>query len=141
MSRWATVAPMNSEWRGPTFDVTASVDIGWGVRLVPLPPWLRHQNITRWMSWVERERYVGQGGVALSIEYDAESLGEPDTLSNMGPMSKQDVAVEKLRRANLALWLARPSWAGFPMVITAHEDEGDWASADVSDRYNSSLRA
>jgi hypothetical protein len=126
VSRWATVAPVNPEWRGPTFDVAGGIDIGWGVHLVPLPEWVKQESITRWMSWVERERFIGEARFALSIEYDAESLGEPDPLSTIGPHSKQDVAAEKLRRANLALWLARPSWAGFPMVISVHEDQGDW---------------
>jgi hypothetical protein len=131
MSRWATVAPVNPEWRGPTFDVAEEIDIGWGVHLVPLPAWLKQQNITRYMSWVERERYINEGKFALSVEYEAESLGEPDPQSNMGPMSKQHVAAERLRRANLALWLARPSWAGFPMVISAHEDQGDWVHRET----------
>ncbi len=106
MSHWATVAPINSAWRGPTFDVTGPIDIGWGVHLVPPPDWVRQPNATRLMSWIEREVYIGQATFALSIDYDAESLGEPDPQSTIGPLSKQDVAAEKLRRANLGLWLA-----------------------------------
>ena len=126
MSRWATIAPINSAWRGPTFDVTAALDIGWGVRVIVVPEWLKQPNITRLMSWTERTAYIGEATFALSVEYDAESLGEPDPLSTIGPLSKQDVAAEKLRRANLGLWLARPSWAGFKMVVNAHEDDGEW---------------
>jgi len=126
------VAPVNPEWRGPTFDVTGPIDIGWGVHLIALPGWLKQESITRYMSWVQRKRYIGEAKFAFSVEYDADSLDEPDPLSNVGPMSKQQVAAEKLRRANLALWLARPSWAGFPMVISAHEDHGDWVHQESS---------
>jgi len=126
VSRWVTTAPINSAWRGPTFDVTAPVDLGWGVRLIVLPDWLKQPSITGLMSWTERTAYIGEATFALSVEYDADSLGEPDPQATIEPLSKQDVAAEKLRRANLALWLARPSWAGFRMVISAHEDEGEW---------------
>lgn len=131
MSRWATVAPVIPDWRGPTFDLTGPIDIGWGVHLVALPGWLKQQSITGYMSWVQREHYIGAAKFAFFVEYDADSLGEPDPLSKMGVMSKQHVAAEKLRRANLALWLARPSWAGFPMVISAHEVQGDWVHRET----------
>jgi len=78
------------------------------------------------MSWLEREVYIGEATFALLIEYEAESLGDPDPASKIGRMSKQDVAAENLRRANLGLWLARPSWAGFNLVISAHQEQDDW---------------
>src|SRR3984893_5466124 len=116
VSRWATVAPIIPDWRGPTFDLTGPIDIGWGVQLITLPGWLKQERITSYMSWVEREQYVGAAKFAFFIEYDADSLGEPDPLSDIGFVSKQHLAAEKISRANLALWLARPSWAGFPIV-------------------------
>jgi hypothetical protein len=132
VSRWVTIAPVNSEWRGPTFEVREAMDIGWGAHLILLPSWLRQPSITRYMSWVQRERYIGEAKFALAIEYDAASLGDPDPLSTTRPpLSKQDGAAEKLRRANLALWLARPSWAGFQMVISAQQDQGDWVQRQM----------
>ena len=131
MSRWITVAPVNRDWRGPAFDVSGPIDIGWGAHLIALPEWLKQETITRYMSWVEREQYLALAKFAFSIDYEADSLGDPDPLRNTEPMSKQHTAAEKLRRANLALWLARPSWAGFPMVISAHEDHGHWVHRET----------
>jgi len=126
MSRWVTIAPINGEWTGPNFEATEPIEIGWGVSLIPLPEWLKQEKITRYMSLIERNVSVGQAKFALVTEYAADGLGDPDPDSTGGPVSKQQMAAERLKRANLGLWLARPSLAGFRMVISAHEDRNEW---------------
>ena len=133
MSHWCTIAPIVSVWRGPSFHFAEPVDVGCGVRLIRAPDWLRDDDITRLMSSVGRA-YVEQARFALSIDYEADSHGDPDPAwTRQAGMSKQDVAVEKIRLVNLSLWLARPSWLGFEMVIDVREDQGAWILRRVYD--------
>src|SRR5436190_22299728 len=98
MSRWATFAPLNSVWKGLSFQLVDPIDVGCGVHLTRVPPWLRDEGITRLMSFPQREIYVGQADFALSLDYEADSLGDPDTAwTRQKGLSKQDVAAEKIR--------------------------------------------
>jgi len=56
--------------------------------------------------------------VMLAIEYEAESLGDPDpNWDGEEKRSRQDIALEKIIMCNLALWLAKPSPLGFDFYI------------------------
>src|SRR5262245_34123564 len=99
MSYWCTIAPIVPAWRGPRSRFVAPVDLGVGVRLIPVPGWLQDDSIKRWMSLDERES-LGKARFALSIDYEAKSVNEQDPMwRGKGGMSKPSVAVEKMIRA------------------------------------------
>ena len=126
MSNWCTIAPILPDWRGIAFELADSVDLGAGVRLIRAPDWLRDNTVTKWLSSKEREHF-DRARFALSINYDAEALGEPDPQwTRPVGMSKQSVATEKLIVANLGLWLARPSWLAFEAILDVAEYDGQW---------------
>jgi len=58
-----------------------------GVRLVPLPEWARSGDVLKYMSERTR-RSLGEFEYALSVEYQADSLGMPDP--SWGPTQERD---------------------------------------------------
>jgi hypothetical protein len=126
MRRWCTIAPVVSAWRGPSFEFTEPLELGAGVRLVRAPDWLRHHKIMRFLGPIEQQ-HLDEAQFALLIDYEADALDEPDPeWTRQVGMSKQLVAAEKLTLANLGLWLARPSWLAFKLVLDVWEDTPEW---------------
>jgi len=110
MSRWATVAPLNSAWKGPNFRLTQPMDVGCGVQLIPAPDWLKSDNITRWMSVLERDSFIGESLFALSFEYEAD--GNQPSVDNMNPFSKRPTSLRgpSLRTCLVTQGPRHPAW-------------------------------
>jgi hypothetical protein len=130
--RWCTVAPLHA------WDIDVHLDepvhLGRGVTLSHVPDWLTEERIIRHLSDYHREQLIHNIRFVLMLEYDADSLGDPDTeWQGQKPRSKQDRALELFQLANLALWLVYPSSIGFDFVIDLDCPANTWSFRHVSE--------
>jgi hypothetical protein len=74
------------------------------------------------VSWIEKchgsERGFQKARLAFVAKYEADSMGDPDPdWKGLSPRSKQDRALDAIRFANIAAWLARSSALGFEFFL------------------------
>src|SRR5258706_13132969 len=112
---WVTVAPLLGA-RFQSLELPFQLDTD--VALETRPPELDVPSVD---EWLRRTHGEANGSLkvphAIVARYTAASLGDPDPDSKTDPPgSKQHRALINIRLANLGLWLARPSAAGFSLV-------------------------
>jgi hypothetical protein len=106
------------------------VQFGHGFKLGPLPEWVLKDSMLEDLHRHVRER-VADSTLAFVSTYDAIALGDPDPdWKEERPRGIQDAKYEAGVMANLALWIAKPSPAGFTVVIHAPE----YASGPIAQR-------
>lgn len=115
---WYTVAPLKNE-RALSSDIVLPFELAAGVSL-SAPPAEYHDPAIA--SWIEKchgsERGFQKARVAFVAKYEADSMGDPDPdWKGPSPRSKQDRALDAIRFANIAAWLARPSALGFEFFL------------------------
>lgn len=89
--------------------VTESTELCCGVRLEPVPAWVKSDAALKLLSWNDREG-IRSAELALSVDYEADALGSPDPDWNgQAPRSIQASIDEKFALASLALWLVKPT--------------------------------
>src|SRR5262245_9829445 len=92
-----------------------------------IPYWAKEGNIQQDLSLHQCGR-INQGMYALSVEYQADSLGDRDLeWKGERPRSKQERALEGITLANLALWIAQPSGLGLDLMIHAKKRGREWS--------------
>lgn len=122
-TKWCTAAPLHYY---PS-DNGLVVNLSHGVVLRSVPDWLKVKPVMDRLDTDQRDDLVNEIRYVLIAEYQADSLGDPDTdWHGKKPRSKQDRAVELIQAANLALWLAKPSLMGFDFVIHANFLDNLW---------------
>jgi len=124
--RWLTIAPVHHYW---TIDEALNTVFQFDemVTLEPIPEWVRDGAFLEHLARSDRETISQLAEYAWSAAYDADSFGDPDPSSSEGrPRSKQDEASRRIRLANLAMWLAQPSCAGFRIVLDFECPDSTW---------------
>ncbi len=115
--RYHTVVPIHNL----NLELQQPVQFGHGFRLGPLPEWVLKDSMLEDLNRLARER-VADSKLAFVATYDATALGDPDPdWKDERPRGIQDAMYEAGVMANLALWIAKPSPAGFTVVIHAPE--------------------
>lgn len=96
--------------------------IGTGVVLDAVPDWFKEERQFAAIEFGKRESLMSS--FCLKAKFEAEGLGE---LCD-GPGGKlrpnHEVSWERIRTANLALWLARPSGLHVELVVTKEPEPG-----------------
>lgn len=130
-TKWCTIAPFHYQDVEGHLDLP--FDLGNGVVLRPVPDWLKDDRITKNLSYSHREWLVRDIQYAFAVEYEASSLGDPDPdWKGHKPRSKQDRARELIIFANLGLWLARPSFISFEIIVSADQLLDSWGLRQLS---------
>lgn len=89
--------------------VTRPKELSHGVRLEPVPSWVKEDDALKLLSWTDREN-IRDAALTFAIEYEAEALGSPDPEWRGGaPRPIQSSVDEKFTLASVALWLVKPS--------------------------------
>lgn len=102
-------------------DLERLEEFGGGFVLGPLPEWVRADSILKDLNKWDQRR-VGDAKWAFSATYEAFALGDPDPdWKGLDPRAIQDAKYEVGVLANFALWLAKPSPAGFTVVVHGPE--------------------
>jgi hypothetical protein len=118
-----TVIPLHGIPEG----LTGNVPFGDGFVLCPVPDWVRSDSMLKSLNKHDQRR-VQQASAAFCAKYQAEALGDPDpNWTGPNPRAIQDSKYDAGVLANLALWLACPSGAGFTVVL--HGPEREWGVA------------
>ena len=111
--------------------------VGTGVTLDAIPPWFKAERPHAEKEFGKREAFSSEA--CLRATFHGEGLGELCA----GPGGKQgrnhEVSWERIRIANLALWLARPSALHVELVVTTEPDPGSGGTA-ISGRLLESIR-
>jgi len=90
-------------------DLTLPVELTAGIRLEPVPDWVKAEEALKDLSWRERER-IRSAEVTFAAEYEADALGSPDPNWNgTSQRGIQSVVDDKFALANTALWIVKPS--------------------------------
>ncbi len=119
---WCTVCPLLN------LDVGLKIPVYFakGLWLTLIPDWLRQDGWTELLSSSDRET-LKQLQYAFVVEYEASSSGAPDPdWDGPEPRSIQDAKLEIARLAGFAMWLAKPSPAGFELVFHAPRWADGW---------------
>ncbi len=98
-----------------------------GVRLGPCPAWIfTDAELSGGLCYNDRNR-LKNSEIAFSTYYSAASLGDPDPdWKSVDPVSKQSRARDQIALAQLALWIARPSYISARVLIHANEFSSKW---------------
>jgi hypothetical protein len=124
MAKWYTICPINPNYNSRNVRLTKALDLGHNIHFTIIPNWLNKLIGFEDLSLYHRQR-IEDTQYMLVLEYEAGSLGEPDPEWRGEKLrSKQEMALEKIIIANLALWLTKPSLLGFELVLHM-QDEGD----------------
>ena len=126
LKKWCTIAPVIY-----CQDIEGCLDLpfdfGHGVVLRPVPDWLREDQIIENLSYSQRQQLVHDTQFVFAVEYEAESLGDPDPdWKGPEPRSKQARARELIEFSNFVIWLARPSSFSFELIIHAEQSVNTW---------------
>ncbi len=119
---WCTICPLLN------LDVGLKIPVYFskGLWLTMIPDWLRLDGSTELLSSPDREA-LKQLQYSFVVEYEAPASGAPDPdWDGPEPRSIQDAKVEVASLANLAMWLAKPSPAGFELVFHAPRWAEGW---------------
>jgi hypothetical protein len=134
MAKWCTIVPINPIYRDESNSITEPIDLENGVTLTKMPDWFKRFKDDEDLGYYHRN-IIEKAEFVLISKYEANSLGDPDpTWHGDEPKSKQYTAGRKIQLANLALWLAQPSFIGFKLNIDAMLTESEWAHRQVAYR-------
>ena len=124
---WPTnIVPRAWESVAPIVPVSALPNqispVGLGVTLDAIPPWFKKEQQHAEKGFGKREALSSTA--CLRATFQADGLGE----LCLGPGGKErknyEVSWERIRIANLALWLARPSALHVELVGEPHSNRG-----------------
>jgi len=111
--------------------------IGPGVSLDAIPQWFKAERLYAEKEFGKRETLCSEA--CLRATFQGDGLGELCA----GPGGRQgrnhEASWERIRIANLALWLARPSALHVELVVTTEPDPGPGGTA-ISGRFLESIR-
>jgi len=140
-TKWCTIAPIKY-WDTTTVPANfwdrnenqgKSFNLSHDVILRPAPDWAIDKQILNNLTKDQGEQLQGSSRICFVIEYEADSLGDPDSeYQGEQPRSKQDRAHELIHLANLALWIAKPSSIGFDFIIDADSPSNSWELRSLS---------
>ena len=124
VATWYTIAPLTNE-RVLGSDVVLPFDLAAGVRISKPPREYGEPTIA---SWIEKchgsERGFHKARVAFVAKYEANSMGDPDPdWKGITVRSRQERALDAIRFANVAIWLAQPSAMGFEFFLHLSTEE------------------
>lgn len=89
--------------------ITEPIELSHGVRIEPVPSWVKEEKALKLLSWTDRE-HIRDAELTFAVEYEADALGSPDPeWKGAVPRSIQSTVAEKISLASIALWLAKPS--------------------------------
>lgn len=89
--------------------ISAPVELSCGIRLEPVPKWVKSDEALKNLSWTDRKN-ISDAELAFSTEYEADALGSPDPdWKGTSQRSIQATVDEKFALSSIALWLAKPS--------------------------------
>lgn len=123
--RWRAIAPLHPSYPDANDCLAAPFDLGHGIRIGPSSQWpLSDEDLQDYSR--EHRTLAQRTRFAIVAEYEAEP-GEVETaatLTGRTLRTKQDSAMLRIRLANLALWLARPTAIGFDLIFHQRETDG-----------------
>lgn len=123
MAKWYTITPINPSYDSREVRLTAPLDLGCNVNFTIIPNWLNTLIGFEHLSLYQHQ-LIEDAQYMLTSEYEANSLGEPDLeWKGEKTRSRQEMALERIVIANLALWIVKPSQLGFGLVL--HIQNGD----------------
>lgn len=89
--------------------VEGPVELSSGVRVEPVPEWVKEEGALEYLSWTDRNN-IRDAKLAFAMEYEADALGSPDhEWIGSKPRSIQSMVDERFSLASAALWLAKPT--------------------------------
>lgn len=116
---WLTCAPITSYW-GPL----PPVEFANGVKLEAVPDWVRTEKALKFLGWSRRESIRKHAVFGFTVEYEAQSLGDPDPdWTGLKPRSKQEKAIEQIQLSNLSIWLAKPCRLSYDVILHFDQPE------------------
>jgi hypothetical protein len=126
---WATFAPLQPDGILPA-ELSLPYYFSKQVSVRPIPEWVRQADTVDELRPQLRERIEhDMSRHCIEVEYQAEASGSPDPSWKGDPLwSMQDTAVQWIRSAHLALWLARPTALSFNIVIDAVKSGSEWVT-------------
>ncbi len=126
MNKWCTIAPIAPGYDDAGEPFGQSFDLGHDVAIVPTPAWLRDATVVEGLGDYEA-MVIEASRHSIVATYEARDLGEPDPDPGPdNPRSVQDAALDKIKLANIALWLARPTSVGFDFALHLEHAGGMW---------------
>lgn len=96
-----------------------------------IPPWFNRETVFVARDLGRRETLSAQA--CLRASFEADTLGEMCQGPNGTPRRNHEAAYERLRIANLALWLACPSALHIDFVVTGEPEPSPSGSAIFTD--------
>ncbi|MFH1201893.1 MAG: hypothetical protein V1674_03265 [Candidatus Omnitrophota bacterium] len=121
MAKWYTIALVDSTYNSREVRLTKPINLGNNVNFTIIPNWLNKLVGSKHLSFHQRQ-VIEDAQYMLVSECEANSLGDPDPECKRDkPRSKQEIALEKIQISNLALWLIKPSWIAFELVLHVEE--------------------
>lgn len=124
---WCTVCPLLN------LDVGLKVPVYFakGLWLTLIPDWLRQDGWADMLSFSDRET-LKQLQYAFVVEYEASSSAASDPAwDGPEPRTIQDAKHELATLANLAMWIVKPSPAGYELVFHAPRWGDGWNIQNV----------
>ena len=122
---WRTIALIEPDYIDQTGALAKPIILSGGVSLGPIPGWIWDERVTGPLAKYSDEIHASR--YAITVEYTADSLGDPDTKwSGQGQRSKQEAALETIVFANMAIWIAKPCRVGSSLVLHCDENDGKW---------------
>lgn len=126
MPDWISFAPISSIWR-PVNGADLPIQFEADFVLDWTPVYLHRDEFLELLAWSDRDEIGSEGRYSLLVKYQASSDGEVDPSTPFESIRhKQGVAAEKIRLANLALWISEPTSIGFPAVIDVEQSGTNW---------------
>ena len=135
---WCSVAPVSPSYEQSGESLEGDVDLGNGVLMGPMPDWVRTAEVWEYFGLWQR-KWAIEADLALRVEYEADSLSEPDPTPDPYwtgdlPRSNEDRNKERIQLATLALWIAQPSNICCEPIVHGRFRDGQWqrrASGEV----------
>ena len=114
---WLTCAPITS-YRGPPGSILPPIKFANGVKLEAIPDWVRTEKALKFLGWSRRESIKKHAVYGFTVEYEAQSLGDPDPdWKGLKQRSKQEKAIEQIQIANLSIWLSKPCRLSYDAIL------------------------
>ena len=123
MSRWQTIGPIVGQYLDSDRALSSPFRFGKGVSIGRPLLWPVDSTIHSTIG----EMYgtaIQQAQLFFVAEYEARAMNEPDPTEPSRPI--QNSALQRLRVANLACWLALPTALGFRCVVHQQETNGTY---------------
>jgi len=114
---WLACAPITSYW-GPPGSIIPPIEFANGVKLEAVPDWVRTEKALKFLGWSRRESIKKHAVFGFTVEYEAQSLGDPDPdWKGLKPRSIQEKAIEQIQLANLSIWIAKPCKLSYDAIL------------------------